>query len=166
MLYLARLTCFATFAAFVATAQPALSETREERLAAARDYVQISMDALDMEAMVATMWAPLATEYETRHGAPLSEAQKDKLQKLYMDNLSGPLKDLMQGQDEIMADLFTLNEINALNSFYSTEEGKSVMVKLPQLMERIQPGIMQLVQGNLVNMLPEIMAILEEPPAE
>jgi uncharacterized protein len=67
---------------------------------------------------------------------------------------------LMRDQSEIMADIMTLAEITALRDFYATPEGKSVMAKLPQLTAAQQPGIIDLVNGRMETLMPEVLAII------
>jgi len=66
-----------------------------------------------------------------------------------------------------MADMMTLAEITALRDFYATPEGRSVMAKLPQLSAAQQPGIIALIDGNMEQLMPKVLAIVngETPPA-
>lgn len=137
----------------------ALAETREERLAAANDYVELSLDGFDMAAVIETMYQPVLQQVQAS-GQSLSEPQVAEIRQLYLDTFSQPMTDLMRGQSEIMADLMTLSEINALRGFYTTPEGKSVMTKLPQVMAAQQPQVMALVNNNMGVLLPKLQAII------
>lgn len=142
-------------------ALPALSETREDRVEAAKAYTALAMDAMDLKAMIGTMWAPVVQMIE-RSGKTLSEEQKDQIDALYQETFTGPMTEMMLSQSDVMADLFTLEEIEALTQFYSTPIGQSVMKKLPKVMEAIQPQIVALVQNTLPTLMPKIAAIVEK----
>lgn len=47
--------------------------------------------------------------------------------------------DFMKQQPDVMADIYTLEELEALRDFYATPVGRAVMMKLPRIMEAIQP---------------------------
>ena len=83
-----------------------------------------------------------------------------KIRQLYLDTFTEPLTKLMRDQAGIMADMMTLAEITALRDFYATPEGKSVMAKLPQLTAAQQPGIVQLINGNMETLMPQVLVII------
>ena len=74
---------------------------------------------------------------------------------------------LMRDQSGLMADIMTLAEITALRDFYATPEGRSVMVKLPQLAAAQQPGFAKLLEEKMGPLMPQVLAIIngEAPPA-
>jgi uncharacterized protein len=144
----------------IALPAPASADTREERLALARSYVSQALADMDVDRIVRQMYAPLLAEAEQR-GVSVSAAQKAEIDALYMSRLKQPLIDILLQQDEIMADLLTLEEVKALADFYATPAGRSVMTKMPAVMERQQPQIMAFVQGNMPSMMPEILRILK-----
>ena len=133
-----------------------------ERLAVAKQYVTVSLEDIDMTKMVKQMWLPLAQQIETDRGSPLSSSQIEKIDKLYQDTYYLKMYNIMSQQDKIMADIFTLEEIVALRDFYYTEEGRSVMNKLPDLVGAQQPIITKLVQETLPTIIPEIEKIITD----
>lgn len=133
---------------------------REARLTVAQAYVEATLADLDVEAMVRTMYRPLLEEVRAS-GREVSEAQEAEIDALYQENMAEPLVEIMQAQDEIMADLFTLTQIEDLYAFYMTPSGRAVMQKLPQLTEAQMPLINELVMGRMETMLPKIMEILD-----
>ena len=152
-------------AALLALPLPALSETREERVAVAKDYVELALSGFDMAAVIETMYQPILQQVAAG-GQSLSEDQVGQIRKLYLDTFTEPMFTLMRQQSDIMADLMTLAEITALRDFYATPEGKSVMSKLPQLTAAQQPGIIELVNGNMETVMPKVLAIINgEAPA-
>ena len=146
-------------AGFLALPLPALAETREERVAAAAEYVELALQGFDMPAMIETMYQPILQQV-TAGGQTLSDAQVSKIRQLYLDTFTEPLTKLMRDQAGIMADMMTLAEITALRDFYATPEGKSVMAKLPQLTAAQQPGIIEMINANMEGLMPQVLAII------
>ena len=146
---------------------PVLSETREERVAVAAEYVDLALQGFDMPAVIETMYQPILQQVAAG-GQTLTEAQVAQIRALYLDTFTQPMTDLMREQAEIMADLMTLAEITALRDFYATPEGRSVMAKLPQLSAAQQPGLVALVNETSAGLMPQVVAIIngEAPPAE
>lgn len=153
-------------AALLALPLPALSETRDERVVAARQYVDFALAGFDIAAMIETMYQPILQQVAAG-GATLTDAQVAQIKQLYLDTFTEPLTTLMHDQSEIMADMMTLSEITALRDFYATPEGKSVMAKLPQLTAAQQPGMMALINDKMTGLMPQVLAIVngEAPPA-
>ena len=153
-------------AALLALPLPALAETREERVAAAQQYVDLALQGFDMSKVIETMYQPILQQVAAG-GATLTDDQVGKIRQLYLDTFTEPMTALMRDQAQIMADLMTLGEITALRDFYATPEGKSVLAKLPQLTAAQQPGVMKLVNDKMTGLMPQVLAIVngEAPPA-
>lgn len=153
-------------AALLALPLPALAETREERLAAAAEYVELALQGFDMAALIETMYQPILQQVAAG-GQTLDEDQIGRIRQLYLDTFTEPMTGLMRDQAGIMADMFTLAEITALRDFYATPEGRSVMAKLPQLTAAQQPGMMKLIDERIDGLMPKVLAIVngEAPPA-
>lgn len=145
---------------------PALAETRDERVAAAAEYVDLALDGFDMTAMIETMYQPILQQVAAG-GQDLTDAQVAQIRQLYLDTFTDPLTRLLRDQAGIMADMMTLAEITALRDFYATPEGRSVMAKLPQLTAAQQPGIIALINANMAALMPQVLGIIngEAPPA-
>ena len=146
-------------AAALALPLPALAETREERVAAAAEYVDLALQGFDMTAMIETMYQPVLQQVAAG-GQTLSEDQIAQIRQLYLDTFTEPLTKLMRDQAGIMADMMTLAEIRALRDFYATPEGRSVMAKLPQLTAAQQPGIIALINDNMESLMPQVLGII------
>ncbi|MGL4235922.1 DUF2059 domain-containing protein [Tabrizicola sp.] len=153
-------------AGLLALPLPALAETREERVAVAKEYVELALQGFDMSAMIETMYQPVLQQVAAG-GQTLSEDQVGQIRQLYLDTFTEPMNKLMRDQSQIMADMMTLAELTALRDFYATPEGRSVMAKLPQLTAAQQPGIMALINENMSTLMPKVLAIIngEAPPA-
>ena len=153
-------------AVLLALPLPALSETREERVAVAAEYVELALQGFDMAAMIETMYQPILQQVAAG-GQGLSEDQVAQIRQLYLDTFTEPMTRLMRDQAGIMADMMTLAELTALRDFYATPEGRSVMAKLPQLTAAQQPGLVALINGNMDGLMPKVLDIIngEAPPA-
>ena len=73
---------------------PALAETREERVAAAAEYVDLALQGFDMAAVIETMYQPILQQVAAG-GAVLTEDQVAKIRQLYLDTFTEPLTKLM-----------------------------------------------------------------------
>lgn len=146
-------------AALLVLPLPALAETREERVAAAKEYVDLALQGFDMSAMIETMYQPILQQVAAG-GQTLSEEQVAQIRQLYLDTFTEPLTGLMRDQSGVMADLMTLAEITALRDFYATPEGRSVMAKLPQLTAAQQPGMVALINDKMTGLMPQVLAIV------
>jgi hypothetical protein len=140
-------------------ALPAHAETdREARLAVARDYVEASMADMDIQDFIRQLWQPMVQQMANTRQA-LSPAQVDEIEALFSDELTGPLTEVMQRQDEVLADLLSYEELVALRDFYTSEHGGAVMRKMPRLAQAQQPMISAVLQDAMPRMMPKIEAI-------
>ena len=85
---------------------PTLAETREERVAAAAEYVDLALQGFDISAMIDTMYQPILSQVAAG-GQTLSDAQVAEIRQLYLDTFTDPLTQLMRDQAGIMADMMT-----------------------------------------------------------
>ncbi|WP_201151152.1 DUF2059 domain-containing protein [Rhodovulum sulfidophilum] len=136
--------------------------SRDERLEAAHDYVQRAVADMDLEEIVRSMWRPAVASIEAS-GTQLTTSQRRRIETLYYDIYTDRLRDLMLSQDELMADLMTLDEIQALRDFYATPEGRSVMQKLPKILNAQQPQIIELVKSTMPEVLSKMQGIVDTP---
>lgn len=152
---------FLSIAVCVSLALPAFAQsTREERLAIAQEYIEASLADMDTARLLQSMYAPIIAQIEAS-GQTVTDDQRARVHALYERELLQPLMDIMAAQSDTMADLFTIEEITALRDFYNTSIGRSVMSKLPLVIETQQPQIMATVQGVFPRLIPELQAILQ-----
>jgi len=145
-------------------ALPAHAEiNRDARLAVARDYVQASMEDMDIQDFIRQLWQPMVQQMAATR-QQLSPAQIADIETLFSDELTGPLTEVMRRQDEILADLLTLEELTALRDFYTSEHGGAVMRKMPLLSRAQQPMISAVLQDAMPRMMPKIEAITTRAP--
>lgn len=135
----------------------AVAETREERLAVAKEYTENTIADMNISHVIRTMWEPVMPAI----GVTPTKEQAEQIQILYMDTFEQPMIDILYGQTEIMADLFTLKELEALRNFYATPLGASITQKLPKVMEQINPIIISMVQEAMPTVMPKMMEILQ-----
>lgn len=119
-----------------------------DRLAVANDYAAAAAADVEMDALIDQMWSPMVQQFEAS-GQTVTEEQIARLRAVYRDNLAEPMMELMKAQGPILADIYTLDELRALRDFYQTPEGREVIRKMPQIMEKQQPMIMSLVMNNM-----------------
>ena len=149
-------TALSIFIALPVSAQ----DTRDARLEVARKYVEASANDMDMDEVVRTMYRPLLEQVRAS-GLTVSAEQEAQIDALYQSTMREPLEQILRAQDEVMADLFTLAEIEALYAFYQTPAGTAVMQKFPRVMEAQMPMIVETMQGKMAEIMPRLMEILE-----
>jgi uncharacterized protein len=130
------------------------------RLAAAQEYVAAAVADMDMPRLIEQMWRPMVPQIEASTGKPLSADQLQKIDAVYQDSFTGPLKEILTRQDVVMADNLTLPQIEALRDFYASENGRAVMMKMPDIMAAQQPQIMGLMQDLMPVVMPKLQAIV------
>ena len=135
-------------------------DDRAARLAVAKDYVAAAVGDMDMPRVIEQMWRPLVPQIEGSTGKVLTPAQLEQIDALYQETFASKMQEIMTSQDEIMADLLTLCEIEALRDFYTSENGRSVMMKLPDILAKQQPQIMGMVQTTMPEIMPKLQAIV------
>lgn len=135
---------------------------REARLAVARDYVEATMKAMDMQAFIRQLWQPMVQQMAATR-QPLTEGQVAQIEALFSNELTEPMTEVMLKQDAIMADLMTLEELTALRDFFLSEHGRSAMEKMPELSRIQQPMISAVLQEKMPIMMPKIEAITTAP---
>jgi hypothetical protein len=131
---------------------------REARIAVAQEYVQATMKATDIQDFIRQLWEPMIQQMANNR-QPMSPEQIEEIGQLFSSELTEPLTNVMLQQDEIMADILTLEELTALRDFYMSEHGGAVMRKMPQLAQIQQPMISTVLQKAMPEMMPKIEAI-------
>ena len=150
----------AAAAAMLTSPSYALDETHDARLAIAKEYVDASMADVDMYTFIQQLWIPVIQQMKSS-GIQLSDDQISQIEKLYLDTLTEPMLKVMRQQVDLMAEMMTLEELTALRDFYNSEYGRSVMIKMPQLSQRQQPMIAEMMRAVTPQMLPKLQAIIQ-----
>lgn len=131
---------------------------RDARVAVAKEYVAATMTDTDVQEFIRQLWEPMIQQMANNR-QPMSPEQIENIGQLFSSELTKPLTDVMLRQDEIMADIMTLEELTALRDFYTSEHGGAVMRKMPQLAQIQQPMISAVLQKAMPDMMPKIEAI-------
>lgn len=135
---------------------PVQAETREERIAAAREYIAVSQSETQIQQMAEVSARPMLDVIQQQQPELFAE-KGDTLAGIVQEFFRNEMATVMANQDELLADVFTLTELNALTEFYSTDAGRSAMEKMPQFLEAIQPQMMTMIQQKM----PELFRQLE-----
>ena len=83
---------------------------RDARLAVAEEYVSATMEGMDMQEFIRQIWQPMV-EQMAQNRQQLTPEQISRIETLFSEELTEPLTEVMQAQDEILADLLTLQEL-------------------------------------------------------
>lgn len=81
-----------------------------------------------------------------------------EVMKLSMDATKG----LLDKMDVIYAEVYSEGELRAMLTFFDSNEGRSMLQKQPQIMQRMMP----LVQGMQKDLVPKIQLIVEKAKAD
>jgi len=107
-------------------APAAVAETREERLEVARSYTEMTVQDMDISAVIGLMYLP-TVDLIKASGQTITDEEVAQLEAVFMEVYAAKMTDIFLANDEIMADMFTLAEIEALKEFYETPQGKVVL---------------------------------------
>jgi|SRR5579859_4336190 len=139
-------------AGLAAAAAPALAEDRPagaidpERLALAREYIRESHIDAAMRGMFANM---------AKSMPPLStDSAEDVKARQFLNSISvgmdAALPQLMDATARATARVFTTQELKDLVAFYATPTGRSMVAKMPAMMEQVVPSALDIMQSVYV----------------
>ncbi|MCC5987055.1 MAG: hypothetical protein JJT95_05185 [Pararhodobacter sp.] len=145
--------------AFALFTAPVAADDRPARLEIATRYTQQVMEWVDFEAMVLRLYRPTIDEMRGM-GLPISDEQLERLEAVYLAHVTEPLREIMLTQDEVMADIFTLDELQALHEFLQTPTGHSALTRLTELNDAQNRRILSMQMQVGQQVLPQVMEIL------
>ncbi len=135
----------------------AQNNDRQARLTAARAYIASTQGAISIPNIVDSSTAPLLANIKQRQ--PALFAQKEAtLRNLVKDVVTKVAREAQAGQDQILADTFTVSEIRALQIFSESPVGRRVLDKMPKLTAALQPAL----QKSIRKSLPELLTRLQK----
>ncbi|MEP2640674.1 DUF2059 domain-containing protein [Roseobacter sp.] len=142
-------TCVLTTGAFA---------QNDDRIAAATAYV----NSQGQQALMGDMLSPQGVMAQMGLlGGNLTPDQQELIATIVSDELTTVRPAMERAMIDGMADTFSLDEINALAAFYSSEHGASAMRKMTpfmaQTMQSIGP-VFQQMQANLARRIQEEMS--------
>jgi uncharacterized protein len=140
------MTRFSAFAAALAlVAAPAIAQDADMESAreAARGYVQSEamQTALDELLSTDTFVAQLEAA-----GLRLDPPETETLAGIVEEEFAGVRPDLEEAMTEAAAGSFTMEELEALNDFYGSEEGRSIASKMTPFMQTFYAEIGETLQ--------------------
>ena len=129
------MTRLTPFAAIALAAAPAFAQDygqSQEALDAARGYVgsQAMQTALDELLSTDTFVAQLQAG-----GIRLDQAQTETLATIMGEEFAEVRPELEDAMTTAAADAFTMEELEALNDFYASEDGRSIATKMTPFMQ-------------------------------
>jgi hypothetical protein len=95
------------------------------------------------------------------NATPEQKAQAEKVQNRILDLSLETAKGLLGKMDALYADVYSEVELQAMKTFFSSPEGKSMLSKQPELMKRFGPYVQQMQR----EIIPKIQAIVAEEKA-
>lgn len=131
----------------------------EARLALAREVIELSQMNKMFDAMVPQIqqMSMQMVQGQLASMTPEQRADFEAFQKeavtLAMDSAKGMLAKV----DQLYADVYTVDELTAMKSFFGSTAGQSMIAKQPQLAQRMMP-LMQAMQAEL---MPKIQALTQ-----
>jgi len=133
------------------------------KLALAREVIA----ALQADKMIDGMLAQLKqmTAQNTQVPADATPEQRAKAEKLQSDILAlsmNSAKKMVADMDQLYAEVYSDGELKAMKAFFTSVEGRSMIAKQPELMQRMMP-LMQKMQQEL---MPQIQALTAASKAE
>ena len=72
----------------------------------------------------------------------------------------------MTDRSAIMAQIYTGEELAKMRDFYASEEGRSIVMKQPEVSAKFMPMVMEKMQGFQAERASELMARLEKARAD
>lgn len=108
---------------------PAVALDRDDRRAAARHYLERAAED-DRILHIAYASADQMVRAVALERPDLPAGAMMTIRALFTEDMLGVIAEVMREQRETLADLLTLEELEALNAFHDTDAGRSVIRKL------------------------------------
>jgi hypothetical protein len=144
------------FLALLALATSALAEDANSKLTLAREVIA----ALQADKMIEGMLAQLKqiagqTAAIPADATPEQRAKAEKLQSEVLELSMAAAKKMIGQMDELYAEVYSEAELRAMKAFFSSDEGRSMLAKQPQVMKRMMPMMQQMQQ----ELMPQVQAL-------
>ena len=147
--------------AFVATVN-AKDVTRAEL---AKQMLQIYMETMD-PSKIAKAYTNIMIVGLRKKYPDIYAKKGDKIRKIMEDGLESAIKKAYDGLDEKIATVFTIEELQAMVKFNSSDVGRSITKKMPQYMAIIEPAVMKAVRGSMPVVLKKLETEGIKPPSK
>ena len=150
------------FLALLAFTTAAFAEESPAKLALAREVISALQADKMIDGMMSQMKQMAAqTASTTPDATPEQRAKAEKLQSDIMDLSMNSAKKLIGQMDQLYAEIYSEADLQAMKAFFTSPEGRSMISKQPQLMQRMMP-MMQRMQQELQ---PQIQALVASSKA-
>lgn len=110
-----------------------------------------------MVAQMKQMAASSASAAMPANATPEQRKAAEELQGKIMDLSMAAAKNLVGKMDQIYADVYSEAELKAMNAFFLSSEGQSMLAKQPQIMAHIMPLVQQM-QRDLMPKVQQLVA--------
>ena len=121
---------------------PAAGATDPERLALAREYIRESHIDAAMRGVLANM----ARSMPQLSADGATDVKGRQLANSFSVGMDAALPQLMDATARAAARVFTTQELKELVAFYGSATGRSMVAKMPELMQQVCPMAMQIMQ--------------------
>ena len=82
-------------------------------------------------------------------------AKAEKLQSEVLELSMAAAKKMIGQMDQLYAEVYSAAELRAMKAFLSADEGRSMLAKQPQVMQRMMPMMQQMQQ----ELMPQVQAL-------
>jgi hypothetical protein len=137
-----------------------------ERLQLAREVIEASQASKMLDSMTGQLQQMVAAQL--KGGGNLTPEKLAKVQAAQEEVIAFTMassKAMLAKLDQIYADVYTEEELQAMKTFFLSKGGRAMIVKQPALMQRMMPLITEMQQS----MMPKVQEIMkrhmDEAPA-
>jgi len=148
--------------AMLALSTGVFAQENAAKLALAREVIA-AMHADKMFDGMATQMKQMATQMaKPAPGATPEQIKKaEELQGKILDLSMNEAKGMIAQMDGIYADVYSEAELKAMQVFFNSPEGQSMLAKQPQIMAHLMPLIQKMQQG----LMPKVQKLVEDAKA-
>ncbi|MFN0262361.1 DUF2059 domain-containing protein [Tepidamorphus sp. 3E244] len=132
-----------------------------ERMAAAQKYLETPTVQKMMSDMLSPQYVSAMLQ-QMQVSANVTDEQRDKLAKILSEEFAKIRPQMERVMLESTAANFTVNEIEALTAFYSSEEGAAIAEKMQPYMAQAMQQIIPLMQSMQQSFIQRVQAEMGE----
>lgn len=127
--------------------------------AKAEELLQLTQGAQMMKSIMASMKGMMTVQMNKADMPAEKRAKASEMQERMMTLVTDRLSKAKPALVKIYADTYTEEELDGILAFYKSPAGKALLQKMPQVMERSMPVMMELmgdVQSEIKKMVEEL----------
>ena len=143
-----------------AAAAPSAAKPVDEKITLSIELMQIMNFDKTMQSMQGQMRGMMEEQFKSYAACEAAQPVLEEFSGRLTDRMMGYLTDEELKVDiaAVYADVFTVEELRGIVAFYHSTLGKKMIERMPELMQRS----MQITQGRMKSMMPELQALSEE----